>query len=157
MVRVFFASVVKFTSAGGVIQTTLYKVGGNGVIKIRDNGDGIAPEDIKRVFERFFVADKARTKDKSGSGLGLSIAKWIIDVHQGSVELASSVGEFTEFTVTLPLNTENSSAGLPVIKPQTVDDYERKIIGEKAAKSSRSTSSNQSAKKSFIRKRPKNT
>lgn len=157
MLRVFIENSVKFTSPGGVIQTTLYKVGNNGVIKIRDNGDGIAPEDIKRVFERFFVADKARTKDKSGSGLGLSIAKWIIDVHQGSVELASSVGEFTEFTVTLPLNTENSSAGLPVIKPQTVDDYERKIIGEKAAKSSRSTSSNQSAKKSFIRKRPKNT
>ena len=49
------------------------------------------------------MADKARTKDKSGSGLGLSIAKWIVDVHKGTLQLDSKLGEFTEFTVTLPL------------------------------------------------------
>lgn len=158
MLRVFIENSVKFTSPGGVIQTTLLKNGNTGIIKIRDNGDGIAPGDMQRVFERFFVADKARTKDKSGSGLGLSIAKWIIEVHNGTVELASTVGEFTEFTVTLPLNLTDQKT-VSAALPQTVDDYERKIMGEQAEQmAGRPTDANRfRSKKPFGRKNSKNS
>lgn len=129
MLRVFIENSVKFTGPGGTIRLTLSRKGPNGIIKIWDNGDGIAPKDLERVFERFFVADKARTKDKSGSGLGLSIAKWIIDVHRGKVALASHLGEFTEFTVTLPLNGATQAALSPAAAaPVTVEDYEKKIL-----------------------------
>lgn len=130
LLRVFIENSVKFTGPGGIIRTTLSRNGSDGIIKIWDNGDGIAPKDINRVFERFFVADKARTKDKSGSGLGLSIAQWIIDVHGGTVALESQLGEYTEFTVTLPLNLENRGEKLARALPKTVDDYEQKILRE---------------------------
>lgn len=105
MLRIFIENSVKFTSENGVIKTTLARSGSTNLeIKIWDNGDGISKEDIDRIFERFYVADKARTKDKSGSGLGLSIAKWIADVHRGSISVKSEVGEFTEFSIILPDN-----------------------------------------------------
>lgn len=112
LLRVFIENSVKFTGPGGTIRTTLSKDANHGIIKIWDNGDGISPKDFNRVFERFFVADKARTKDKAGSGLGLSIAKGIIDLHQGKVELTSKLGEFTEFTITLPLHLNQDPEGL---------------------------------------------
>lgn len=103
LLRVFVENSVKFTPDDGTIRISLRKNRGDAILKVWDNGEGIAPRDQDRVFERFYVADKARTKDKSGSGLGLSIAKWIVDVHKGKVTLDSRLGEFTEFTVTLPL------------------------------------------------------
>lgn len=103
LLRVFIENSVKFTPEDGTIRIVLQQEKDKAIIKVWDNGEGIAEEDLKQVFERFYVADKARTKDKSGSGLGLSIAKWIVDVHKGTLQLDSKVGEFTEFTVTLPL------------------------------------------------------
>ena len=131
LLRVFIENSVKFTSPGGIIRTTLSKTDKTGIIKIWDNGDGISEKDIGRVFERFFVADKARTKDKAGSGLGLSIAKGIIDIHQGTIEVASKLGEFTEFTITFPLKLDHKK-NLSATLPKTVEDYEAKIKEEKA-------------------------
>ena len=131
LLRVFIENSVKFTAPGGTIRITILKQGSNAVMKIWDNGDGIAPKDIDRVFERFFVADKARTKDKSGSGLGLSIAKWIIDVHKGSVTLDSELGAYTEFTVTLPLSLDQTSLeSAGIAAPKTVEEYEQQILKE---------------------------
>lgn len=103
LLRAFIENSVKFTPEDGTIRITLQQDKNKAIVKVWDNGEGIAEKDISQVFERFYVADKARTKDKSGSGLGLSIAKWIVDVHKGTLQLDSKLGEFTEFTVTLPL------------------------------------------------------
>ncbi|MCQ2517922.1 MAG: HAMP domain-containing histidine kinase [Lachnospiraceae bacterium] len=68
---------------------------------IRDDGIGISEEDINHIFERFFRADTAR--DRTGSGLGLSIVKWIMDLHKGKIEVDSVLGEGTEFRIGLPV------------------------------------------------------
>jgi two-component system sensor histidine kinase ResE len=75
-----------------------------------DDGEGIAEEDLNQIFERFYVADKARTKNKAGSGLGLSIAKWIVETHGGTLEAASKVGEGTVMTATFPKRMEKSGS-----------------------------------------------
>ena len=71
-------------------------------IVIWDTGVGIPPEAVPHVFERFYRADKARSRQDGGFGLGLAIAKWIAEAHNGAVELTRNSGPRTTFTVTLP-------------------------------------------------------
>jgi signal transduction histidine kinase len=83
-------------------------------LRVRDNGIGIAPEDLPHVFERFFRGDKARARDgiAGGTGLGLSICKAIVDAHGGEIIVDSTPGEGSTFTVTLPLYGAAISAAL---------------------------------------------
>jgi len=67
-----------------------------------DTGVGIAPDDLRRVFERFYRADPSRARNAGGTGLGLPIARWIAEEHGGTVELASTLGHGTTATVQLP-------------------------------------------------------
>jgi len=71
-------------------------------VSVRDNGPGIPPEAIERVFERFYRADKARSREQGGTGLGLSIVKHIVQSHGGEVWVKSTVGQGTTFLFTLP-------------------------------------------------------
>ncbi len=73
-------------------------------IKITNSGEGIKPEDITHIFERFYKSDKSRSKDKTGFGLGLYIVKSIVDIHNGNVSVESEYGKSTSFTITLPNN-----------------------------------------------------
>ncbi|OEF98503.1 ATP-binding protein [Desulfuribacillus alkaliarsenatis] len=72
------------------------------IIEVTDNGVGIPEEDVPFVFERFYKADKARTRSKSGTGLGLAISKNIIEAHSGEISVRSQVGKGTTFTIELP-------------------------------------------------------
>ena len=72
------------------------------VLEVADNGIGIAPEDLKRIFDRFYQAEPSRVRKGEGAGLGLSIARWIVDAHGGKITVTSEVGVGTTFTVTLP-------------------------------------------------------
>ena len=72
-------------------------------ISVRDNGPGIPPDSIDRVFERFYRADKARSREQGGTGLGLSIVKHIVQSHGGEVRVESELGRGTTFFFTLPL------------------------------------------------------
>lgn len=91
---------VKYGKRGGNIWIGVRREGNSAKLYVRDDGMGISKEDREHIFERFYRADKAR--DRSGSGLGLSIAKWIVEMHGGQISVESRPGEGTVFYVTLP-------------------------------------------------------
>jgi two-component system OmpR family sensor kinase len=97
------SNAIKFTPDGGEIVFALRQEGETALLTVTDNGVGIAPEDLERIFDRFYQADPARTKGQSGdgAGLGLAIAKMIAESHGGTIEAASSPGQGTTFTVKL--------------------------------------------------------
>ncbi|MBW7459795.1 HAMP domain-containing histidine kinase, partial [Paenibacillus sepulcri] len=101
---------IKFTPEGGTITIEAEYAEDGAVIRISDNGTGIAQEDLPYIFERFFKGDKSRNRQTSGSGLGLSIVKRIIDMHGGEVSVSSTCGIGTTFTVKLPAPGKSSPA-----------------------------------------------
>ncbi|NOZ70399.1 MAG: HAMP domain-containing protein [Chloroflexi bacterium] len=94
---------VQYTPPGGKIELSLECLGEEAQITVRDTGQGIAPEDLPHIFDRFYRADKARSRTKGGTGLGLSIVRWVVDAHRGEIEVESTPGEGTTFRVRLPL------------------------------------------------------
>lgn len=110
---------IKYTEKGGSIHITLQREneppmrnhssreegekGEFAKVVVSDTGIGIAKEDQERIFNRFFRVDKARSREQGGSGLGLSICKWIVDAHQGEIMVDSEVGKGSSFIVKLPL------------------------------------------------------
>lgn len=101
---------IKFTPAAGTITISMTKQMDAITINIHDNGIGLTVEQQKHVFERFYKADQSRTADNGGSGLGLSIVKKIIDMHNGTITVESIPAEFTTFFVTLPLEINETRA-----------------------------------------------
>lgn len=93
---------IRYTPAGGRIDLSLYCTGDEAVITVADTGQGIAPQDLPHIFDRFYRADKARTRAAGGTGLGLSIVKWIVEVHNGRIEVTSAPGEGSAFRIYLP-------------------------------------------------------
>ena len=71
-------------------------------IQVQDDGIGIAPADVPRIFDRFYRSDESRARKTGGSGLGLAIAKWIIDHHDGHYEVLSRLGIGTRITLSFP-------------------------------------------------------
>lgn len=98
------SNAIKYTARGGEIYVSLGKVGETARLIVRDTGQGIPAEDLPHIFERFYRAEKARTRQKAGGfGLGLSIAHWIINHHGGRIEVDSAEGRGTTFCIYLPL------------------------------------------------------
>jgi signal transduction histidine kinase len=100
---------IKYTPAGGAIQLRLSVEQQRAVIRIVDTGIGIADTDLPHVFDRFWRADKVRTRAAGGSGLGLAIARWIVERHGGEISVSSQLGQGSTFTVELPLPAASQS------------------------------------------------
>ncbi|HET7626015.1 MAG TPA: ATP-binding protein [Verrucomicrobiae bacterium] len=98
------ANAVHYNKDGGEIKIATRRENEFAVMSVSDTGNGIAPEHLPRVFERFYRADAARTSSQGRTGLGLAISKAIMDAHGGSIEVSSRVGEGTTFTVRLPVS-----------------------------------------------------
>jgi signal transduction histidine kinase len=94
---------IKYTPAGGRVSLGVRLENSEASIEITDTGIGISEKDLPHVFERFYRADHARSRETRGSGLGLSIAKWIAEIHHGSIDLRSQAGQGTRVTIRLPL------------------------------------------------------
>jgi heavy metal sensor kinase len=96
---ILIENAVKYTPDGGSVDVQLAANGDLATISVRDSGIGIAEEEQGRIFERFFRSDKARQRDSGGSGLGLSIARWIADAHRAQIDVESKLGVGSTFTV----------------------------------------------------------
>lgn len=94
---------IKYSRSSGKVEISLVSEGNTARLSVLDHGIGIPPEAQARIFDRFYRADNARAHAKKGTGLGLSICKWIAEAHHGRIEVQSTVGEGSQFTVVLPL------------------------------------------------------
>ncbi|HHT73995.1 MAG TPA: HAMP domain-containing protein [Firmicutes bacterium] len=101
-VRVLVDNARKYTPAGGKIKLLVKGEGRQAHITVQDEGIGIPPEVISRIFDRFFRADESRARATGGTGLGLSIAHWIADRHGGHIEVLSRENVGSRFTLVLP-------------------------------------------------------
>ncbi|MBM3124006.1 MAG: sensor histidine kinase [Chloroflexi bacterium] len=96
------SNAIQYTPAGGDIFLSLAKIGEQARLIVRDTGPGIPAEDLPHIFDRFYRAEKSRTRSKvSGFGLGLSIAHWIVEHHGGQIKVESKEGEGTTFAIWL--------------------------------------------------------
>ena len=104
MVMNLLDNAVKYTPAGGEIRVALESSNGSARIIVADTGFGVPAEDQARIFDRFYRVDKARSRALGGAGLGLSIARWIVEAHGGTISVESLAGRGSSFTVELPTN-----------------------------------------------------
>ncbi|WP_159941604.1 MULTISPECIES: cell wall metabolism sensor histidine kinase WalK [unclassified Nocardiopsis] len=102
---------LRHTPAPGTVTVAAYRADGDAVIEVADTGVGIAAEDLPHVFDRFWRADKSRSRRTGGSGLGLAIVRNLVELHGGSVEAASTPGRGTTFTVRLPVEGPEPGSG----------------------------------------------
>jgi heavy metal sensor kinase len=93
---------VKYNRDGGEVTLSVSRVNGKALVRVKDTGVGISADHLPHLFRRFYRGDKARSREGGGAGLGLAICKSFVASHEGRIDVASSVGKGTQFTVELP-------------------------------------------------------
>ena len=96
------SNALKFTPADGEVEVLVASGPEGAEIRVADNGIGIGPKDLPRIFERFYRVDSSRNRATGGAGIGLSIAKAIVEAHGGTITAASQPGRGSEFRIHLP-------------------------------------------------------
>jgi signal transduction histidine kinase len=99
---------LRYTEAGGTVEINVNINSPNLIISVSDTGIGIAQENLSSIFNRFYRIDKSRSRLSGGAGLGLSIVKAIVESHQGTIDVSSTLGAGTKFTISLPLHNLKS-------------------------------------------------
>ena len=102
VVRNLVTNAAVHTAPGGPVRVSAYRDGSESVLRVDDSGPGLPPDEAAQVFDRFWRADKARTRARGGSGLGMSIVRSIVEAHGGTVRFDSSVRSGSTVTVRLP-------------------------------------------------------
>lgn len=99
---------IKYTPENGDVTIRVSLDDKNVATTITDTGIGMDSEHLESIFDRFYRVNKTGNRNDGGSGLGLAIVKWIVDAHQGSIEVSSTPGQGSDFTVTFPLHTQST-------------------------------------------------
>jgi two-component system, OmpR family, heavy metal sensor histidine kinase CusS len=102
LLLILLDNAVKYTPRGGYCEISLSQLEGTAQITVRDSGIGIAESDLANIFDRFYRADRVRTRNNGGAGLGLAIARWITEMHGGTIAAESQIGVGSTFRVRLP-------------------------------------------------------
>jgi heavy metal sensor kinase len=97
LMLIFLDNAIKYSAPGTDVLTSVRIQGNSAVIEVKDEGIGITEQDLPHIFDRFYRADKARSREMGGAGLGLSIARWIADSHRAHIEVASTTGKGSTF------------------------------------------------------------
>jgi signal transduction histidine kinase len=103
VLRVFLSNALRHTTANGAITIGAQAVAAGVEVSVRDTGDGIAPDDVPYVFDRFWRGDKSRARETGGSGLGLAIARQLIEAQGGTIGVETQVGQGSRFWFRLPV------------------------------------------------------
>src|SRR3712207_5087324 len=96
------SNALRYTDPGGRVELRVRREHGHCLVEVHDTGIGISPEDLPRVFDRFWRSDRSRSRATGGSGVGLAVVRELVRAHNGLVELHSEVGLGTTARVTLP-------------------------------------------------------
>ena len=102
LVKNLTENAVRYNEAGGHVWLNVGKAGGKTILTVKDDGIGIEDKDKERIFERFYRADKSRSREMGGTGLGLAIVKHICAVYNADLKLESKIGEGTTVTISFP-------------------------------------------------------
>jgi cell cycle sensor histidine kinase DivJ len=124
------SNAIKFTERGGSVTVTSSVEGANLALRVEDTGVGIGPEDLKRLGDPFFQAEKTYRRRHEGTGLGLSIVKSLVGLHQGEMTVQSILDIGTTVAIVLPLDLERATAKPPVVTtlvPKPRDETEQKV------------------------------
>ncbi|MDR3594413.1 Cache 3/Cache 2 fusion domain-containing protein [Clostridium sp.] len=114
------SNATKFTEPGDKINVTLYDKGDHIIISVKDTGRGIPEDKLSQLFERFTQVDSLLSRNHEGSGIGLSIVKSLVEMHDGTIEVKSKYGEGTEFIICLPAKIISEEH-----EAETIKDYEK--------------------------------
>ncbi len=122
------SNAIKFTSSGGSIKTSAWKKGERLFVSVEDTGSGIEEKQLDRIFDRFNQAEDVFTSSNEGSGIGLSLVKGFVKMHQGSIGVESEIGKGSCFTFDIPIRLEKDEKG-EALQVNAYDDfiYGRKI------------------------------
>ena len=109
ILRNLLDNAIRHTSPGGHITVTVERESSLALVRVRDDGAGVPPPHLGRLFERFYRVDSARSRALGGSGLGLSVARALARAYSGDLTVSSEVGHGATFTLSLPLFIQSSS------------------------------------------------
>jgi signal transduction histidine kinase len=110
VLRILLDNALKHTSSQGSVELRIAEAGQNIELRVRDTGTGIGPDDMPHVFDRFYRADPSRTRATGGTGLGLPIAKALVEAHDGQIQVESAPGVGTTVSVVIPRSLKQRPA-----------------------------------------------
>jgi PAS domain S-box-containing protein len=121
------SNAIKFTPAGGLIEVRLERLENKALLIVSDTGQGIDPEFLPNIFDRFRQADSSTRRQQGGLGLGLAIVKHIVELHNGAIYAYSrGEGQGSDFMITLPLATQQAEASSGELWPETLPETQTK-------------------------------
>jgi signal transduction histidine kinase len=107
LLLILLDNAVKYSPSGGRCEIALSQSENHAEITVRDCGAGIPPAELNNIFDRFYRVDRARSKNSGGAGLGLAIARWIAEMHGGTIAAESTAGAGSAFHVYIPVSAES--------------------------------------------------